>query len=749
MPYTLNPSSYPPERNLLLRNDGRRASRDVAREAGVDNPTGRSLSASWADFDGDGWPDLYVANDVSDNAMFLQPGQRPLPRHQPLRLGGRLPRGHGPRRRGLGQRRRLRHLHHPLARAGERALRRRDAAHEGHAGGARCASSTRPTSSASARSPSTSSAGARASWTTTTTAGSTSTRSTAARSRRRRTRRGSSPCAASCSGTRASRASSRWAEGGRAVHDARRRPRGELRRLRRRRRPRHRVRRSRRGAAPRAQRGRQPARLGSARAALAPGIRHQAKDGAVRRSTTFATGARVRLTTAGQTQMRLVGGQSSYLSQEPPGEVFFGTGDAATGRTAGGALAERAGAVVRGPAGAGHDPDPRGRRAAGGAEDPAMRRRRRPLLLGLAGVRLGLARLPGLRPRTRPRAPHDATRQRVLDFWNRLNAATEARIAPRLRGGRAPLRGGARARAPARGRLYYLGQCRRELGQPRGGAASPSSGWSRSIPRARAGTSRSARSSPRPTRASPWTSRRPSSTCGARTRSTARRRGPWCGSARSRSWRHARRRPRRWFESALRTNPKSVEAAFLAGYLGWETGRETASLLRRVREAAKVEAPVKGVLSEGDRRDAPARRRPAALEPSRPAAVRRAGRDVLRAHAAAGQADRGRPGAPGMARGTAPAPRVRAARGGRPTLLSRLASAQIRGQVLHRPPPLEHALDVAVELVGPLHVGDPLAAHFDAGKIVAADSHPLAVAEVADPSGSIPMHSTPTRSAAT
>jgi hypothetical protein len=36
----------------------------------------------------------------------------------------------------------------------------------------------------------------------------------------------------------------------------------------------------------------------------------------------------VRLTAAGRTQLRQVGGQSSYLSQEPPGEVFFGTGDA-------------------------------------------------------------------------------------------------------------------------------------------------------------------------------------------------------------------------------------------------------------------------------------------------------------------------------------------------------------------------------------------------------------------------------------
>ena len=70
VPYTLNPSVYAPERNLLLRNE-RGAFRDVAREAAVDNPTGRSLSASWVDFNEDGWPDVYVANDVSDNAMFV------------------------------------------------------------------------------------------------------------------------------------------------------------------------------------------------------------------------------------------------------------------------------------------------------------------------------------------------------------------------------------------------------------------------------------------------------------------------------------------------------------------------------------------------------------------------------------------------------------------------------------------------------------------------------------------------------
>jgi hypothetical protein len=74
VPVSLNPSSYPPERNLLFRNNGDGTFREVGRQAGVENATGRSLSASWADFDGDGWPDLYVANDISDNALFRNLG---------------------------------------------------------------------------------------------------------------------------------------------------------------------------------------------------------------------------------------------------------------------------------------------------------------------------------------------------------------------------------------------------------------------------------------------------------------------------------------------------------------------------------------------------------------------------------------------------------------------------------------------------------------------------------------------------
>src|SRR6267154_4187426 len=71
VPFTLNPAAYPPERKLLLHNNGEGTFTDVAAQAEVDDPTGRSLSAAWYDFDGDGWPDLYVANDLWGSKLYL------------------------------------------------------------------------------------------------------------------------------------------------------------------------------------------------------------------------------------------------------------------------------------------------------------------------------------------------------------------------------------------------------------------------------------------------------------------------------------------------------------------------------------------------------------------------------------------------------------------------------------------------------------------------------------------------------
>lgn len=71
VPFTLNPATYDPERNLLFRNEGGGRFTEVADAFGVANPEGRSLTALWHDFDGDGWLDLYVANDVSDNVLYM------------------------------------------------------------------------------------------------------------------------------------------------------------------------------------------------------------------------------------------------------------------------------------------------------------------------------------------------------------------------------------------------------------------------------------------------------------------------------------------------------------------------------------------------------------------------------------------------------------------------------------------------------------------------------------------------------
>jgi enediyne biosynthesis protein E4 len=73
VPYTLNPSSFRPATNLFFRNRGDgtfEGGESLAKELGIDDPRGRSLSTVFGDFDLDGLPDLYVANDVSDNAMF-------------------------------------------------------------------------------------------------------------------------------------------------------------------------------------------------------------------------------------------------------------------------------------------------------------------------------------------------------------------------------------------------------------------------------------------------------------------------------------------------------------------------------------------------------------------------------------------------------------------------------------------------------------------------------------------------------
>ncbi len=70
VPLALNPNAFDPLPNRLYRNRGDGHFEDVAGEVGVANREGRSFSAVMVDLDGDGWLDIYVANDVSPNCLF-------------------------------------------------------------------------------------------------------------------------------------------------------------------------------------------------------------------------------------------------------------------------------------------------------------------------------------------------------------------------------------------------------------------------------------------------------------------------------------------------------------------------------------------------------------------------------------------------------------------------------------------------------------------------------------------------------
>ncbi len=61
-----------------------------------------------------------------------------------------------------------------------------------------------------------------------------------------------------------------------------------------------------------------------------------------------------------------------------------------------------------------------------------------------------------------------------------------------------------------------------------------------------------------------------------------------------------------WLEAAFGSNPKSIEAAFLSGYLHWRRGDRpgAGAYYRRAVDAAMASAPARGVLGEGDRRPA-------------------------------------------------------------------------------------------------------------------------------------------------
>ncbi len=64
------PTAYPPAPDRLLRNRGNGVFEDVSLPSGIGRRAGRSMGVVAADFDGDGWADVFVANDGMENFLW-------------------------------------------------------------------------------------------------------------------------------------------------------------------------------------------------------------------------------------------------------------------------------------------------------------------------------------------------------------------------------------------------------------------------------------------------------------------------------------------------------------------------------------------------------------------------------------------------------------------------------------------------------------------------------------------------------
>lgn len=64
------PESYAGTSSRLYRNLGGGRFEDASRQAGIADPTSKSLGIAVLDFDSDGWPDLFVANDTQPNKLY-------------------------------------------------------------------------------------------------------------------------------------------------------------------------------------------------------------------------------------------------------------------------------------------------------------------------------------------------------------------------------------------------------------------------------------------------------------------------------------------------------------------------------------------------------------------------------------------------------------------------------------------------------------------------------------------------------
>lgn len=72
--HQLFPAFFQPQPSILFRNNGDGTFVNATEESNLSNKDGKGLSAVWSDINNDNWPDVYIANDLSRNRLYINSG---------------------------------------------------------------------------------------------------------------------------------------------------------------------------------------------------------------------------------------------------------------------------------------------------------------------------------------------------------------------------------------------------------------------------------------------------------------------------------------------------------------------------------------------------------------------------------------------------------------------------------------------------------------------------------------------------